>query len=104
MLSEYIGAPTFKRARIVGFIALLVTIVGTYFLYKRPLFEASHGIITYLQSCLSEDSFITKSLLFVDEMAKDQKYLSYLFISSSMMSRERFWYYMLSLIFAYFIM
>ena len=104
MFEVNFDSPTLQFARIIGFIALLAAIIGTYFLYRQLLFDASHGIITYLQSGFSEESYVTKCLLTVDCMFKDQKYVSYVFISSSFMSRERFWYYLFSLSFVYFIM
>ena len=73
-------------------------------MYKHQLFEPSHNIIISMQSKVAEDSSTTAFFERVNLMFEGQNYIIAIFIVSSFLSRERFWYYLISLTTSHFLM
>ena len=74
----------------------------TYFLCKDSLFDPSHELIKQLQSGLTLDSGIVKFFNGLSGLTEGSEHILYLFIANTLMSRERFWYYLLASVFGHF--
>ena len=84
------------------FLIAISMILVTYFWYNNYLYDTSHELIKHLQSGLTLDSEKVKFLHRLSSLTHGSDHELYIFFANTMMSRERFWYYLLAAIFGHF--
>ena len=79
------------------FATVFAIIIGLDLRYKENIFEASHSSITELQSKFQEESSIVNFFKDVSDLGRSGYYVLAVFIMSTFLSRERFWYYIITM-------
>ena len=87
----------FPWVRCAIFIAVLVVLLLISLAYRDALFDASHDVILNLQEGKTHDSTSVKFMEWFSEYTEDHHYVWFLILMTPFMSRERFWYYIVSI-------
>ena len=97
-------AKHFSLTKCATYFAVLAALFGLSKLYAEPLYNKSHEVILNLQQAhLNEDGTFTDTTRFMKNFSgwtEDESYILAFLIASVFMSRERFWYYFISMCFA----
>ena len=91
------STPNFSKNRLLAFLLVLASLFALSTLYCDQLFDLSHQVILDEQARFGEDSIMKGFLQTLSSMTYDIHYDLIVLFLSPFMSRERFWYYMISL-------
>ena len=87
----------------IGLIMILAGILDLSQIYNDRLFEISHKVIKHWQIGHTEDDSMVRFFQFWGELNNDETYFLAILAVSSIISRERFWYYIIGFFFASFV-
>jgi len=90
----------FSGIRCSLFIAVLCGLFALSTLYKDALFERSHTLIRDLQQGKAHDGFQVRFMELYSDLTEGFAYTLGFLAMSPFLSRERFWYYLISIEFA----
>jgi len=92
----------FSVTRFTLYIAVLCGLFAFSNLYKDVLYEKSHSIIKNLQEGVAHDGFLVRFMETFSEVTDDERMVLIFVAVSPLLSRERFWYYLIAAQFASF--
>lgn len=94
----------FPKLRCAVFIAILCAmVILCRYTYGPPLWEMSHQVILDMPASTSPDGLYTKILTIFYEYTCDEYFVLALLTMSPFVCRERFWYYILSILLSTFV-
>ena len=92
----------FSVTRFTLYIAVLCGLFAFSNLYKDVLYQKSHSLIKNLQEGVAHDGFLVRFMETFSEVTDDERMVLMFVAVSPLLSRERFWYYLIAAQFASF--
>ena len=81
----------------MAYVSVLLAMFFLGTLYRDALFESSHAMIKKAQAGYTHDSMKVRVLDFLSEYTEDEHFVIFVLALAPFVSREKFWYYMISI-------